>query len=312
VESEDRTVSFSVNNLLEGSTKRRAVLIVLAGPRLLGKSFSIDFSGMIIGRSLDADIWLDDESVSRHHAKLELNNGQVVVSDLGSRNGTFCNGERIEKRELVEGDRIQVGNETILKFTHQDVLDEKLTSSLYDSATKDALTGAFNKKFFLEAMEKEFAFCTRHSLPLSLLMIDVDHFKQVNDNFGHPAGDFVLMQLSAAVRDTIRTEDVWARYGGEEFVLMLRDCPPQRASGVAERLRRRIEHMSMLFKHEKLNVTVSIGVATAKDGNIVDATALVKAADDLLYEAKRSGRNRVVVASEAPLAQTQTASKDKP
>jgi two-component system cell cycle response regulator len=307
VESEDRTVSFSVNNLLEGSTKRRAVLIVLAGPRLLGKSFKVDFSGMIIGRSLDSDIWLDDESVSRHHAKLEIEAGLVRLTDLGSRNGTFCNGERVEVRSLSEGDRIQVGNETVLKFTYQDVLDEKLTSSLYDSATKDALTGTFNKKFLLEALEKEFAFCTRHSLPLSLLMLDVDHFKRVNDTFGHPAGDFVLMQLSAAVRDTIRTEDVFARYWGEEFALLLRDCPPQRASGVAERLRRRIEHMSMMFKQEKLNVTVSIGVATAKDGNIEEAMGLIKAADDFLYQAKKSGRNKVVMASEIPHAPTRVA-----
>jgi two-component system, cell cycle response regulator len=298
-ESDERTVSFSVNNLLEGATKRRAVLIVLAGPRLLGKVFRLDFSGMIVGRSLDADIWLDDESVSRHHAKLELMENEVRLTDLGSRNGTFCNGERVTVRSLVEGDRLQVGNETIFKFTFQDVLDEKLTNSLYDSATKDGLTGAFNKKFLLETLEKEFAFCTRHSLPLSLLMLDVDHFKKVNDSFGHPAGDFVLMQLSAAVRDTIRTEDIWARYGGEEFVLLLRDCPPVRAQGVAERLRRRIEHMSMMFKQEKLNITVSIGVATAKDGNVDEPMALIKAADEHLYEAKRAGRNRVVQAAEA-------------
>jgi two-component system, cell cycle response regulator len=305
-DSDERTVSFTVNNLVEGSAKRRAVLIVLAGPRLLGKVFKVDFSGMIVGRSLDADIWLDDESVSRHHAKLELIDNTVHLTDLGSRNGTFCNGERVQSRALAEGDRIQVGNETVFKFTYQDVLDEKLTSSLYDSATKDALTGAFNKKFLMDSLEKEFAFCTRHSLPLSLLILDVDHFKQVNDTYGHPAGDFVLMQLSAAVRDTIRTEDIWARYGGEEFVLLLRDCPPLRAAGVAERLRRRIEHMSMMFKQDKLNITVSIGVATAKDGNIEEASGLIRAADAYLYQAKRAGRNRVVAGSDPAMAQTRS------
>jgi two-component system cell cycle response regulator len=266
---------------------------VLAGKLPLGKMFRIVDGNTLIGRSTDADVWVDDDGVSRQHARLVADDSVVTLFDLGSRNGTFCNGERVERRVLEDGDKIQIGSETVFRFSVQDSLDEAMQRNLYESATHDGLTGIHNKRFLLETLRKEFAYATRHRQPLSLLMMDIDHFKELNDSRGHPAGDFALVQLARKLSEAIRNEDLLARFGGEEFVLMLRECPHDRALNISERLRRMVEKMDLTFNHQAMSITVSIGVATLGDGTFSNEGALLEAADKALYAAKLAGRNRV-------------------
>ena len=148
------------------------------------------------GAGKDAQIRLLDDGISREHAQLVIQADRVVLEDLGSTNGTYCNGLKVDRKELADGDKILVGSTTILKFTYHDNLDEIFQKQMYESALRDGLTKAFNKRYFTDRLESEFTFSTRHMTPLTLVLFDIDHFKNVNDTFGHPAGDSVLMELS--------------------------------------------------------------------------------------------------------------------
>jgi two-component system, cell cycle response regulator len=271
----------------------RAYLIVLAGVDV-GKMFKLEEGETTVGRSHKANIHLDDDSISRLHIKISLETAAVSVEDLGSSNGTLVNGERITKRSLQDGDKIRLGETTILKFTFHDRLDEKFQQKMYDAALRDALTRAFNKKYFLQQLALEFSYARRHGTPLSLIIFDLDHFKNVNDTYGHVAGDHVLIELSNLTHRMLRAEDVFARYGGEEFVIILRGIPLHGAGTLAERLRACVESSSFIFEGQRLPVTVSIGVA-AFNPELAEAVSLVEAADAALYEAKRSGRNKVLL-----------------
>src|SRR5581483_8440659 len=238
----------------------RAYLIVLVG-QSVGEMHRLSKETTVLGRSNLVDIQLIDDGVSRKHAELELRDGEIVLRDLGSRNGTFCNGERIGERVLKDGDKLQVGSTTILKFTFSDALDESFQQQLYDSALRDGLTKAFNKRYLAERLEQEFRFAKRHRSALSLLMIDVDHFKQINDRYGHLAGDYVLAIIGERLGSTIRNEDVLARYGGEEFAILCRGVDLRGAGLFAERLRKLVEGHAFAAGGESMRVTVSIGVA---------------------------------------------------
>jgi diguanylate cyclase (GGDEF)-like protein len=149
----------------------------------------------------------------------------------------------------------------------------------------------------MERMAKELAYARRHGAPLSLIMLDIDHFKSVNDTFGHPAGDAVLIQLSKVVHDTLRTEDVFARYGGEEFAVICRGVNVERATIVAERLRELVAAMRTKADDQEIAITLSLGVAGYQETGAENPEQLIASADEALYEAKRAGRNRVVTRS---------------
>jgi len=236
-----------------------AYLVVLAGVSA-GEMFKLQEETTVVGRGPKVAVRLNDEGVSREHCRFVRQGEKIVVEDLGSTNGTFCNGVRIERRELTDGDKIMVGSTTILKFTYHDYLDEVFQRQMYESALRDGLTKVFNKKYFTDYLEKEFAFADRHGGPLALIFIDIDFFKKINDSNGHQAGDFVLAELSQMMTLLLRTEDVLARFGGE-------DIP----------------------------VTISLGIVAIPESGITDHNAFLAAADRALYEAKRSGRNRVCV-----------------
>ncbi len=272
---------------------RSAFVIVLSG-RSVGKMFKLPVGEVTIGRSLDADIRLDDEGVSRLHLRLARpTDGPVALTDLDSTNGTYVNGARVHHQELDDGDRIQVGSVTILKFSFQDSLEEQFQQQLYESATRDALTQAYNKRFFDEQLAKDFSHATRHSLQFSLILIDVDHFKQINDVHGHQAGDHVLQRLAACVMGSLRAEDSFCRVGGEEFAVIARDSPRADAIAFAERIRKLVEAATFIYDGVHLAVTVSIGVASFVPGRHPDQTALFEEGDRHLYAAKNAGRNRV-------------------
>ena len=197
---------------------------------------------------------------------------------------------------MRDGDKIRVGETTILKFTFHDRLDESFQQKMYNAALRDPLTKAYNKKYFADQLQTEIAYSRRHRTPLSLIIFDLDHFKNINDTYGHVAGDMVLIQMADAVQGMLRAEDVFARYGGEEFVIILRGIPLQDSGVLAERIRRHIEQTPFMSGETRLPVTVSVGVAEY-DKETEDAMILVEQADMALYAAKQAGRNRVLLRS---------------
>jgi diguanylate cyclase (GGDEF)-like protein len=201
----------------------------------------------------------------------------------------------IQHQELKEGDKIRLGANTMLKFTYQDKLDETFQQQMYDAALRDGLTKCYNKKFFVDRLETEFAYAKRHKTMLSVVIFDVDHFKKVNDNFGHLAGDAVLVHLARITHSMVRTEDVAARYGGEEFAIICRGIPLLNAGVVGERLRAAVEMENFEYQGRRLPVTISAGVAALPESQSTTPSELVGEADSALYEAKRSGRNRVCI-----------------
>jgi two-component system cell cycle response regulator len=279
----------------EGGKRDRAYLVVLAGASV-GEMYKIEGDKTIIGRGQRAQIRLLDDGISREHAQLVILNDRVVLQDLGSTNGTYCNGLKVEaNKELVDGDKILVGSTTILKFTYHDNLDEIFQKQMYESALRDGLTKAFNKKYFTDRLESEFTFAIRHVAPLTLVLFDIDHFKKVNDTHGHQAGDHVLSEISTLLTAALRAEDVFARYGGEEFAVICRGSDLMQGQVVAERMRKAVEQNKFVFEGTHIPVTISVGVAGLPDPAVKDAAELVSLADQSLYKSKHAGRNRVTL-----------------
>ena len=292
---DDKTAILDVRKLSHlrdaQAEQRSACFIVLSGSQA-GRMHKIEGREAIIGRAPEAAIRIEDDGVSRQHAQIVHIDGGVAIRDLGSTNGTYCNGEPISLHHLRDGDKIQIGTTTILKFSYQDSQEEEFTRRQYDSVVRDALTSCYNKKYFNERLPSEFAFARRHGKPVALIMFDVDHFKSINDTHGHQAGDYVLRLLAYSVQETVRTPDVLARYGGEEFALIMRETDADAAFIAAERIRRKIESTRFDFEGTVIDVTVSLGIGIAPGKGIASPGELVKATDAYLYRAKGNGRNR--------------------
>lgn len=289
----DRTLIRDVGTIATGQSDRQAYLMVISGSAV-GKMFLISKARMTIGRSKNCDILLDDDGMSRKHAQIEHDEQHnVFITDLKSTNGTYFNGVRINRHHLQDGDKIQFGSTTILKFSFHDSLDANFQEQLYQQATRDGLTQIYNKKFFMEHFVQQFSFALRHNEITSLILFDIDRFKLINDTYGHPAGDMVLRELAQIVSKRLRTEDFFARYGGEEFVIILRDLDAQRSHVLAERIRRMVEVKDFNWGDSAISVTISLGVATLSSANFLSADEMITVADDYLYKAKREGRNRV-------------------
>jgi two-component system cell cycle response regulator len=293
---EEKTLVHSISDLLSRTRQQSAYLIVLQSKvaATVGRMYKLDRPEVILGRSTEAALQVEDDGISRKHAKVCLGPDHAYqLMDLGSTNGTYLNGDRVNVARLSDGDKIQIGSNTVLKFSLQDQLEEQYQRNIYESATRDGLTRIYNKKYFLDSVRKEFAYCLRHRMPLSVVMIDVDHFKRVNDTFGHQAGDYVLARVALRVGETIRGEDLFARYGGEEFALMLRESSELQALQCAERCRRAVDGTEFAFGGAPIKVSVSLGVATLSDNDFVQPEDLIAEADKYLYLAKQHGRNRV-------------------
>jgi diguanylate cyclase (GGDEF)-like protein len=257
--------------------------------------YKVEGDKTIIGRGQKAQIRLFDDGISREHAQLVIKGDRVILEDLGSTNGTFCNGLKVDKRELSDGDKILVGSTTILKFTYHDNLDEMFQKQMYESALRDGLTKAFNKKYFTDRLESEFTFAIRHTSALALVLFDLDHFKKVNDTYGHQAGDYVLLEVSTLLSAALRAEDVFARYGGEEFAVICRGSDMNQAPIVGERLRKSVEGHKFVYDKTPIPVTISVGVAVLPNPAVKDAGDLIALADQALYKSKNGGRNRVTL-----------------
>ena len=219
----------------------------------------------MIGRGQDCDILLDRDAVSRKHARIERVADGWRVRDLGSTNGSYVNDRPIREHELRDGDLVKIGN-AIFKFLTGGNIESAYHEEIYRMTIIDGLTQAYNKRYFLEHLERELSSCGRLRRPLSLVMFDIDHFKKINDTHGHLTGDHVLKELAARVRRRVRKDEVFARYGGEEFAVVLRETPHDNAVAYAERLRRLVETDVFVFENEQIPVTVSLGVATVRRG----------------------------------------------
>jgi len=267
-------------------------LIVLAGSAM-GVMHLLEKEVTVIGRGEKADLRLVDDGISREHSRVVLKGERVLVEDMGSTNGTYCNGIRLASQVLAEGDKIMIGTGTILKFTYHDDIDDVFQQQLTESALRDPLTKIYNRKFFLDRVQNEFAYADRHHQPLALLFLDIDRFKSINDAHGHPVGDEVLKELASLMSKSLRSEDVLARYGGEEFAIICRGLDLEKAQVLAERIRNAVEQHQFEARERIIPVTVSIGVATFPDSRVRSAGDLIVQSDETMYEAKRSGRNRV-------------------
>lgn len=246
-----------------------------------------------IGRSREASLSITGEGVSRLHARLVRDGDETLIEDLGSTNGTRVNGVEVEALTVLEdGDQIQVGVNLILKFSLQDEAQARFQQELYEAALRDPLTKAYNRRALFERLETDLSHAVRHDTPLALLMFDLDHFKQVNDTYGHLVGDHVLREFADLVSSTVRREDLFARYGGEEFAMACRSTDVQHATELAERIRAAVEARAFVFEGQRISVTVSVGVAcTWKEATV---EALIERSDQMLYRAKNEGRNRVI------------------
>lgn len=272
----------------------RAYLIVLAGSNV-GEMFKIGSGAMVIGRGSRADIPLLDDGVSRAHAEISVRSGEIVIRDLESRNGTFCNGSRVAAQSLRDGDKIQLGQTTILKFTFGDDLEESFQRKMYDSALRDSLTSVFNKRHFTSQLTIELQFARRHETPLALVVFDLDDLKAVNDRHGHLAGDHVLAEVAESVAGVIRAEDLLARIGGDEFAILCRASSLEDAVGLARRLLAAVESRPIRHGGEAIDVSVSIGVAALPESSAQSADEFLANADRALYRAKQGGRNRLEI-----------------
>lgn len=298
-ETVTRKSSFQVRQDGAAIARTRPTLVFMAGARM-GEACRLPRGETLIGRGRQCGIRLDEQSISRTHARIVVDRGGVWIEDLQSSNGTVVNTEQVTRVDLHDGDKIQLGESSILKFTLTDPLDESFHNQLYNAAMRDPLTGVFNRSYLVESIDKSLAYARRHNVPVGLLIFDIDFFKRVNDTHGHLAGDAVLQQIARAVRATLRTEDVLARYGGEEFCVL---CPGTHSQGallLAERVRRIVEGQRVtLSDGTKIGVTVSIGVATFPEVRSITSTEFLAAADSALFQAKEAGRNRVVSANES-------------
>jgi diguanylate cyclase (GGDEF)-like protein len=282
------------DTLAADSQRTKPVLTVLTGGAT-GKQFKVSKGTAVIGRAPTAELRIEDEGISRTHARIRAETGRAWVEDLGSRNGTYLNGSKVTGTvALNDGDKIKVGRGTVIRFGFQDDLDESFHENLMSSALRDGLTRLFNKRYFLERLDSELKFAQRHHASLSLLMLDLDHFKKINDTNGHLAGDKVLTTIANVLSKTVRNEDVVARFGGEEFAIILRAIEIDSAQLMAERVRKLVEGATIqLDGGKELHATVSIGVATFPTTPCKTLEDLVEAADKALYRAKHDGRNRV-------------------
>jgi diguanylate cyclase (GGDEF)-like protein len=284
VTSPDRLVS---------TTRRDACVVHIypTGPGM-GTRYPLSDSPMVLGRGNDCDIRINDHSVSRRHARIQPGADGYYAVDLQSTNGTFVNDIPASICKLKDGDYLRVGN-CIYRFLAGGNVEAEYHEEIYRLTIIDALTDIHNKRYLVEFLDRELARSARYARPLSLVMLDIDRFKQINETMGHLGGDFILRELSARIKGNIRKEELFARYGGEEFAVVLPETPSEGAMILSERLRVAVDSQPFSYEDKVYNVTVSLGVATTSGDETMTLSKLLQMSDEMLFKAKREGRNRV-------------------
>jgi diguanylate cyclase (GGDEF)-like protein len=282
---------------LQKAREQDACLIIIRG-KPQGHRFFLTQDEMIIGRDPAAGIALADEGISRRHAALTRKGDAVLVTDLESANGTFVNDRRVAQAHpvvLAKEDMLRIGN-SILKFLPAGELEIIFYGNLGAAAHTDALTRIYNKGYLREALDAEFKRAKGLHTDFSIIFFDLDHFKKINDTFGHEAGDEVLKEITRLIRtEFVGPRDIFARYGGEEFAILLPSQSVGGAADLAERIRAAVEAHAFVYEDARMPVTCSMGVAALTPGT-ESASALLRNADKAGYSSKQNGRNKVTVA----------------
>jgi len=277
----------------EKEAQQKSAALLVVGGDLNGTIFDLNAPEVSVGRSADNTIPLDFQGISRYHFKLVATATGYMLVDNGSKNGTFLNNKKTEAQtELKKADIIKIGSMALKYLPKGD--PERLTyDKLNREANTDKLTSCYNKGYFNNTIDNEVKKSKVTGSPLSLVIFDLDHFKKLNDTYGHDAGDFVLKELAKVIRAYgVRELDTFARYGGEEFVILLPKTNLKQAFEIAERLRKLVENHQFIYDNKRLPVTASIGVADYRQG-VLTGTDLFKRADSAVYKAKNAGRNQV-------------------
>ena len=277
------------------STTRRDACVVHIYPTGtgMGTRFILGDNPVVIGRGNDCDIRISDHSVSRRHARIQPAIDGYYAVDLQSTNGTFVNDMQASICKLKDGDYLRVGN-CIYRFLAGGNVEAEYHEEIYRLTIIDALTDIHNKRYLLEFLDRELSRTARYQRPLSIVIFDIDRFKSINDGLGHLGGDYVLRELSAIVKGSIRKEELFARYGGEEFLAVLPETNREGGISAAERIRSLVEKHSFQYEGKKFSVTISVGVAST-DGDVnLTPNELIRQADERMFQAKNQGRNRVV------------------
>jgi diguanylate cyclase (GGDEF)-like protein len=269
-------------------------LVIIHAPvqTSLGRRHVLNRPVITIGRGRDNDIVLPSDCVSRKHVQLEHRADALYVVDLESTNGTFINDDPrlTQEHKLRRGDQLTVGD-TIFKFLSGSDVEAQYHEIVFRMAITDGLTNLHNRKQLDTMLSEEIPRAQRHGRDLALLMLDIDHFKSINDTYGHLTGDSVLRGLASILQKRLRPNDKLGRYGGEEFCAILPETSLPSATRIAEELRAMVQSHSFNAEGKEVRVTVSIGASCL--GSSMTMEQLYKGADDKLYEAKRSGRNKV-------------------
>src|SRR5437762_3324431 len=256
-------------------TSRNACLVHIypTGPGM-GTRYTLGDLPIILGRASDCEIRINDHSVSRRHARIQPGADGYYAVDLQSTNGTYVNDVPASMYKLKDGDYLRVGN-CIYRFLMGGNVEAEYHEEIYRLTIIDALTDIHNKRYFLEFLDRELARSGRYSRPLTLLMIDIDRFKAVNEDLGHLGGDFTLREIAARIKGNIRKEELFARYGGEEFAVVLPETSGEGAVKLSERLRRVVEEMPFKFEDKSYHVTISLGVATTTGEDALTPSELI-------------------------------------
>jgi diguanylate cyclase (GGDEF)-like protein len=275
-------------------TNRNACLVHIypTGPGM-GLRYTLTDEALVIGRGNDCEIRINDHSVSRRHARVQPGMDGYYAVDLQSTNGTYVNDVPASMCKLKDGDYLRVGN-CIYRFLMGGNVETEYHEEIYRLTIIDALTEIHNKRYFLEFLDRELARSSRYDRPLSLVMMDIDRFRAINEDLGHLGGDFTLRELAARIKGNIRKEELFARYGGEEFAVVLPETPREGAVNLGDRLVRVINSESFKYEDKVYPVTISVGVTTTLGEKTITPSELIRRADEKLYQAKHEGRNRVV------------------
>ena len=265
-------------------------LVVMAGDRL-GQRFPLEGEKFRLGRQADLEIPFSDPNISRVHATIFHENGEFQIRDHQSKNGAYVNDTPVQSACLKNGDIIRLGGVSI-RFVSGGSLEDLFYGEMLQRAHRDALTGALNKAFFGECLEGEMERCKTLKVPLCLVMVDLDHFKWINDTYGHVTGDRVLKAAAEKIQACLRRTDLLSRYGGEEFCVLLSHTPLEGALTVAERIRRALASLDISEGNHTIKVTGSLGIA-ALDPERDTLETLIQRADFKMYTSKQRGRDLV-------------------
>ena len=282
----------SVREMQAMGQTRDAYLVQLRGPDL-GRRLLLSDRVVTIGRDPESTVVLRSDSVSRCHARIEPWEGCHRVIDNMSTNGTYRNQVQVSGGQpLVSGDYVQVGD-AIFKYLSGDNIENSYHEEIYRLTIEDSLTQIANKRALNDFLDKEFARARRYERNVAVVMIDLDHFKRVNDTYGHLMGDFVLRDMAKLVGSRIRREELFARYGGEEFCVVLPEMEAAGGVKFAESVRALVEEHVFSFEGNVVRMTASFGVAGISP-TMTRPEDLLLASDENLYRAKNEGRNRVI------------------